>query len=246
MRIYTSEFAHDYGTYSFGYTLHAALEENDNPKLPYESGFLPYSANPNAYNLLYMARSVRVPVKEFDPSSENRRVFKKFDGLATSEVVPREELANDAEFQKLFLDYFETRHGKKIMGEERLQGLLKTVLPLRGIRYRDQNGELIAAVFEPAGENWAHFWFPAYRVDFIGKSLGMWLMLDAIRRAAADGRDHLYLGTAYGEKARYKLNVPQLEFWDGMMWARDEEELKRRMKEDGERVKEAASRFALR
>lgn len=245
MKLFHSEFAHDYSTYSFGYTLHAAIEKGDVAKDVYAAGFLPYSANPNAYNLLYMARSVRVPVDTFVPSSENRRVFKKFDDTFTHRVVPRDELMHDTEFHQLFLDYFLARHGKKIMGAERLQGILKTELPLRGIRYETKEGKLIAAVFEPAEDGWAHFWFPAYHPRYIGASLGMWLMLDGVRRSKADGRTHIYLGTAYGEKARYKLNIEGLEFWDGIKWVADDNELKARMKEDNERVAPVPSRFAL-
>jgi arginyl-tRNA--protein-N-Asp/Glu arginylyltransferase len=245
MKYFHSEFAHDYSTYAFGYTLHAALEKGDSAESAYEAGFLPYSANPKEYNLLYMARSVRVPIDKFSPSSENRRVFKKFDDTFVSRIVPRAELEQDKEFHQLFLDYFLARHGQKVMGAERLQGILKTELPLRGIRYETKEGELIAAVFEPTDGAVNHFWFPAYHPRYIGASLGMWLMLDGVRRAATEGRSHLYLGTAYGEKARYKLNIENIEFWDGTKWVADDAELKARMKEDNDRIAPVPSRFGL-
>lgn len=245
MRIYTSEFAHDYSTYTFGYGINAEIETGDNPVDAYEQGFLPYSANPQVHNVFYMARSVRVDVRTYEPSSENRRVFRKFDGQFTARTVERDELLHDSAFHKLFLDYFDVRHGKKIMGEERLHGLLQSALPLRGIRYEKEDGTLVAAVFEPAKAHAVHFWFPAYAPEYIGASLGMWLMQDAVRRAQSEGRTHLYLGTAYGEKAKYKLNIPSLEYWDGMKWVADTHALKERMKSDTERAVSCGTPFIL-
>ncbi len=246
MRIFTSEFAHDYSTYSFGYTLHAAYEPTDDLKEIYDSGFLPYSGDPNAYNLMYMARSVRVRIPEFQATSENRRIFRKFDDTFVARILTQTELQTDTEFQELFLNYFKTRHGAGVMGEERLKGILNSALPLRGIRYETKDGALAAAVFEPAGNSWTHFWFPAYDPSYIGSSFGMWLMLDGVRRAEKEKKAHLYLGTAYGEKARYKLNIPNLEFWNGEQWVYDEKLLKQAMHSDEQRHASCGTTFEKR
>ncbi len=244
MRIFQSEFAHDYGTYCFGYTIHAAVDPDDTIGEVYARGFLPYSGNPKLHNVLYMARSVRVPLATFTPNSENRRVLKKFDDQFTSRVISHQELKTDTEFHTLFLSYFKERHGN-IMECERFEGILESKLPLRGVRYESKEGALIAAVLEVADANCFSFWFSAYDTSYIGASLGMWLMLDAVRRGKIDGREYGYLGTAYGEKALYKLNVADIEFWDGEKWIADVKELKRRVQNDLEQTVTCGTPFDI-
>lgn len=235
MRIFHGEFAHDYGTYAFGYQVHAILDEGESAQFAYENGFLPRSNEPSVRDRFYMARSVRVPVALHEPNSENRRVLKKFDGLLEETIMSREELMGDAVFKHMFLSYFETRHGVGIMSPERLEGILATPLPLRGIRYSEQ-GVPVGYALEVAGEGFLHYWYPVFLPDRVHTSLGMWMMLDAVRRAKNEHRGYAYLGTAYGEKGRYKMNVGPLEFWDGKEWQNDTSALKALVSTEATRV----------
>lgn len=234
MRIYQGEFAHNYPSYSFGYTLHAECEAGDVSHAVYDAGFLPASSDPGVHNQCYMARSIRVPLATYTPTSENRRILKKFDGTFETTLLSREELMENKHFQSCFLTYFADRHGQSVMSKERLAGILKTMLPLQGVRYTHE-GTPIAYVLEIADEGFAHYWFSCHDMSYAGSSLGMWLMLDGVRRAKDEERDYLYLGTAYGEKGRYKMNITPLEFWDGNTWNTDLTQLKRRTKEDAGR-----------
>lgn len=234
MRIRHTEFAHRYHTYSFGYTLTAELEGDETPETAYAQGFLPKSDDPAVRDHFYMARSVRVPLSEFTPSSENRRIYKKFDETFETDVLDRAALASDANFRDTFLAYFADRHGQGVMTSERLNGILASALPLRGIRYR-VGKESVAYILEVDGDTFGHYWYSCYTEQYAESSLGMWLMLDAVRRAKAEGCVHFYLGTAYGDKGRYKMNVSPLEFWDGSGWNADAKALKERIATDGER-----------
>ena len=118
-----------------------------------------------------------------------------------------------------------------VMNAERLEGILATDLPLRGVRYRKDDLP-VAYVLEIEGEEFSHYWFSCYDMSYTGSSLGMWLMLDAVRRAKDAGHRHAYLGTAYGEKGRYKMNITPLEFWDGSEWSADLRRLKKLVTED--------------
>lgn len=230
MRIFRSEFGHDYPSYAFGYTESAELED-ELPAIAYEAGYLPASSDPSVHNRFYMARSIRVPLKDFAPTSENRRILKKFDGQFTVDLIPREELSESVGFKKCFLSYFADRHGQSVMTAERLSGILNTTLPLRGVRYTKD--DLTAAyVLEIEAEGFSHYWFSCYDMSYAGTSLGMWLMLDAVRRAKDAGYAYLYLGTAYGAKGRYKMNITPLEFWDGSEWNADETLLKKLISND--------------
>lgn len=235
MRIFHSEFAHDYTTYAFGYQVHGELEPGEDARTAYERGFLPRSNDPAVSNRFYMARSVRVDLARHEPSSENRRVLKRFDGALEESVMTREELAADGHFKALFLSYFDARHGVGVMSPERLAGILATPLPLRGIRYTE-GGAPIGYALEVAGDGYLHYWYPIYEAERARTSLGMWMMLDAVRRAKAEGRGYAYLGTAYGEKGRYKMNVGPLSFWDGETWQEDSRALKALIDTEATRV----------
>jgi arginyl-tRNA--protein-N-Asp/Glu arginylyltransferase len=228
MRIFHREFGERYDTYEFGYATYAQREPHDALSDVYAAGFLPHSADPAVSNLFYMARSVRVPLSHAELTSENRRVLKKFDGSFTSTVMTLEDLKGDDAFLPCFLSYFKERHGERVMTEERAHGILSTPLPLRAIRY-EKDGTLAGYVLEVAGDGIAHYWYSCYSADYAGSSFGMWLMLDALRRAKDESRTYLYLGTAYGAKGRYKTNFEPLEFWDGSAWVDDVKLLKARI-----------------
>lgn len=229
MKLERNEFGHDYGSYRFGYCEHAVFEPGDRASNFYEKGYLPYSADPAVLDRFYMARSARIPLTEFMLTSENRRIAKRFDGTFRTRIISREEFGEKE--RKLFLEYFEGKHGSIVMPEDRLEGILKTPLPIRFALYEGETG-LAAVVLEVIEGSSCHIWFPAYDLAYAQQSLGMWLMLDRLRCAQAEGKTHCYLGTVYGEKALYKTNFEPLEFWDGSSWSRNLEELKTRARQE--------------
>ena len=226
MKTTRSEFGHEYQTYRFGYCEYADVEKTDNLAEIYGSGFLPFSADPSIYGRFYMARSARILLPRFACSSENRRIAKRFDGLFSKSVLSPSETKKDQRVRTLFLDYFLKRHGKEVMPPSRFDAILKTPLPIRFVTYTKE-GQLAAAALEVSAATFGHFWFSAYDVSYAYQSLGMWLMLDAVREAQRSGRTHFYLGTVYGEKALYKTNLEPLEFWNGSAWDTDLARLKK-------------------
>lgn len=233
MRTRFAEFGHEYGSYSFGYTIHGTREAGDELADAYAQGFLPYSGVGVDPGLFYMSRSVRVPVEGYAPSSENRRILRKFDGQFECSYVEGDALRASPDFHTLMLAYFSERHGASVMPPERLAQILARDLPLRAAMY-SKDGAPVAYVLEVAQGPFMHYWYSCYSLTHMNASLGMWLMLDALRRAAQEKRTHVYLGTAYGEKARYKTNIPGLEYWDGNEWQADAARLAKLMKRDGQ------------
>lgn len=239
MRIYTRELGQNYSTYSFGYTLHAEVESGDDLATVYAGGFLPYSHKPGT-NLFYMARSLRLRVEDFSPTSENRRVFQKYDGQFTVTYRSGSEIGESAHFKDLFLHYFNERHGSSVMPEARMEDILQKDLPLRLACYA-KDGTPVAYVLEVTGPTYLHYWFSCYELSYANSALGMWLMLDSVRRATAEGLTHVYVGTGYGQKAKYKTNIPNLSFWDGTTWNDDEKKLKELLQTDQGRETTATS-----
>lgn len=186
----------------------------------YEQGYLPYSGSKELQGIFYSARSARVDLSAFALTSENRRIARKFDGQFAKRRIPAAEFAANEAFYAFVLAYFKERHGEAAMPRERLEVLLNSGLIATIIEYR-QGEVVVGYVLEVQSGPMRHYWYSAYDLTLAKQSLGLWLMLDCIRDAAAAGLAHYYLGTVYGPKALYKTNFEPLEWWDDTGWSRD-------------------------
>lgn len=235
MQEFSSELGVNYGTYTFGYTQYAKKETGDTLENLYGKGYLPYTGSPEVSGVFYRARSARVLLKEFAPTSENRRIAKKFDGQFTKERVPVSVVAQSEVFYTFCLTYFATLHGEHAMPRARLEHILHCGLITSVSIYRN-SGTVAAYVLEVADADTGHYWFSFYDTMYRKQSLGLWLMLDHVRDAQARGLTHYYLGTVYGEKALYKTNFEPLEWWSGSAWSGDAALLREHGRQDGGRV----------
>ena len=231
MKEFKSEFAHSYKTYSFGYTNYALQEKGDNLSEIYKLGYLPYSGSENIKDILYMCRSARLNLKKFKLSSENRRIARKFDGGFDKKIIPTDKFKVDTKFIKFCTDYFEKRHGPNIMPKKRLLTIINSGFLTNIVEYR-KNGKIVAYVFMANDKNISHYWYSFYDLDLVFKSLGLWIMIDAVREAKRKKKSHFYLGTVYGEKALYKTNFNNLEYWDGNNWVEDRKKLRKKSHSD--------------
>ncbi len=198
-------------------------EATDSLEALYEVGYLPYSGAKQTKDIFYTARSARVHLPTFALSSENRRIARKFDGQFT-----KERLSNfkpDEAFYEFCLEYFSTKHSGTTMPRERLETILKSGLVSHVLVYRKES-KIVAYVLEVADGDMGHYWFSFYDLAYARQSLGMWLMLDAIRDAQLAGKKYYYLGTVYAEGALYKTNFTPLEWWGGQTWHSDISALK--------------------
>lgn len=220
MREWTSEFAHNYETYSFGYAHYCQREESDALHDMYAHGYLPFSGSPDVADVFYMARSIRVHAPSFTLTSENRRVARKFDDLFESTATPVKDFTDTDTLIPFVTNYFETILGPGIMPVERLRYVLAARALSHIVHYTD--GEKTAGyVLLAADEHFVHPWFVAYAPEYAKQSFGIWLMLDTVRRAKEGGKEYAYLGTGYGGGARYKMNFTPTEYWDGTGWVHE-------------------------
>ena len=232
MKIFASEFGHSYETYSFAYTLYAQKEENDPLSSVYEKGFLPYSGSKEIYDHFYMARSVRSDISLWEPSSENRRVLRMFDGEFTKKEKSLSEVRTDEQFFDLCLSYFNLAHGS-VMPRERLELILDTKLITKVIEH-SKGDTPVAYILLVEDDTVSHYWFSFYKHEYAKSSLGMWLALDHIRDIKGS-KKYFYFGTCYASKALYKTNVEPLEYWDGKSWVNDVKKLKEMCRSDSTR-----------
>lgn len=248
MKYWRSEFVQNYkDAYSFGYCLYAQPEKPADLAEAYQNGYLPYSNAPDAQDVFYLCRSIRLDLKAFKPNSENRRVHAKFAGQLTATTITTKQLLADKDAMTLLQTYFDTVH-PGVMPSSRLTHLLGHIVMRDATLYRDATtGDLLAVILNAGNKEFEHYWFAAYDTAKHKQSLGAWLMLDSILRAQDSGKTHMYLGTAYGEKALYKTNFDNVEWWAGNSWRAEKNNatLKTLMKRDASFSSPQASRWQL-
>ena len=160
-----------------------------------------------------MARGTRADILNWQPTRENRRVLRMFDGQFEKKLKSVEDIRLNETFFELCLSYFNLAHGS-VMPRERLELILDMGLVSTVVEYsKDDTPQAYLLLVED--ETMSHYWFSFYRHEYQKTSLGMWLALDHIRSISESGKTYFYFGTCYAEKALYKTNVEPLEFWKG-------------------------------
>ncbi len=233
MRLFSSEFAHNYGTYSFGYCNYCEYEKEDSLSSIYNKGYLPYSGSGDVLRTFYMARSTRIVLPTWEPNSENRRVLRKHENIFERIEHKKEDLDINEDFKEFCLSYFERHHGAHTMPKKRLEHILQEHALTHIVEYK-KDGKLAGFVFLASDKNMTHVWFYFYAPDFAQSSFGIWFLLNEAIAAKDSGKKHFYIGTAYGDKSKYKTNFSNLEFWDGDNWVQDKKnkEVKARIHND--------------
>ncbi|MBL9139605.1 MAG: hypothetical protein JNK85_27295 [Verrucomicrobiales bacterium] len=225
MKVLFSEFAPDYGQYRYPYVVWGCLEPGEMPADLYGAGFHPACPNLERFTL---CRHLRVPLPGWRPSSENRRILRKGAGLEV-ELVPRSAFQYSDAHRQRWLAFADERFGPGIMGPARLDGLMAGRVVSHVLVCRDMGdaGREVGAVLlyvEPG--RMAHYYYAFYDLRHPIRSLGMYLMTKAVAEFQAAGFGHLYLGTCYSKKALYKLQFDGLEFFNGLTWTTDLDQLR--------------------
>jgi arginine-tRNA-protein transferase len=247
MRVFFSEFQAIYATYTFTYAAYCLPETPDELPLVYERGFLPYSGDLSlSHTLFYLARSVRLDLRRFADSSENRRVDRKASRQGIDVAVrPKQSFPiEDPRFLDFCLGYAEARFAGGAMDRARLLYVLNTDCLSHVFIFSHLRREIGYALAVSRGAV-LHYWFAFYDTALARTfPLGKWMMWRAIHWALQAGMGHVYLGTCYGEKSLYKVrDHAGAEFFDGVGWDPDVGLLKRLCHADDRRGAPARDRF---
>lgn len=245
MKIFFSEYRTDYSSYTFSYAIYCIKEQQDELSKIYEKGFLPYTGNLSLEeDTFYLARSLRINLRNFKSSSENRRVNRKAAPLTIQmEVYAKEDFdLEDAAFQQFCKAYAEERFSGGSMDTERLSYVLERQMLTHIITFRSEQ-QIYGYVFTIMKDDMLHYWFSFYDTAYMrSHSLGKWMMWKVIDWAQQEGLHYVYIGTCYREKSLYKVRDHKgAEFFDGQKWNRDIGLLKLLCKSDEE--KKAADLF---
>jgi len=224
MKLLFSEHKPDYGNYIFPYAIWAVPERGESPSDIFNAGFLPSSRNLDRF---YLCRQVRVNLPKFKPSSENRRVLRKGEGIRV-ELVPRDKFDYTPERRKFFKTYADIKFGKDIMSYERLDLLFGSPIISHLLVFTDvaTGAEVGVATLYLEGRSLAFYYYAFYDLNYYARNLGMFMMTSAAAHFGEKKFDHLYLGSCYSANALYKTQFAGAEFFNGVHWSANLKELK--------------------
>ncbi len=227
-----SESDADYARYRYPYVIWAAPEPGETPADFFRCGFLPASPQLDRF---YLCRNLRVDLHRFQPSSENRRILRKGEGV-TVELMAREHFDYSATRRQAWKAFADQRFGADIMSFDRLDKLMSGPVVSHLLHFADQAtgrevGTVLLFVEEPTV---AYYYYAFYDLDYVQRSLGMYMMTRAVELMAQRGFAYLHLGTCYSERALYKTQFAGVEFFNGFRWSDNVDELKFLLKRDQE------------
>lgn len=224
MKLVFSEYKSDYGNYIFPYAIWAIPEPHETPAIIFDRGFLPAAKD---FSRFYMCRQVRVDLGKFEPSSENRRIMRKGEGIGYT-LVPRSEFNFTDEWRDFCKNYTDIKFGKDIMTHARLDSLFASPIISHILVFTDTatGRDVGIATLYLEGTELAYYYYSFYDLNYDMRNLGMYMMTSAVHAFSQQGTHFMYLGTCYSRNALYKTQFAGAEFFNGFRWANDLKELK--------------------
>jgi arginyl-tRNA--protein-N-Asp/Glu arginylyltransferase len=224
MKLLFSEHKADYGHYIFPYAIWAFPEAGETPADFFRRGFLPSSRELDRF---YLCRHVRVVLSQYNPSSENRRILRKGQGI-TAALVPRAEFDYTPQRRDFYKAYADAKFGKDIMTCDRLDSLFAGKITSHLLVFTDTaTGREIGVVtlyLEPG--KLVYYYYAFYDLEYLSRNLGMFMMTSAAGFFKERGFEFLYLGSCYSQSALYKTQFAGAEFFNGVRWSGNLDELK--------------------
>jgi len=224
MKLLFSEATPDYQHYTFPYAIWAFPEHGETPADLFQAGFLPSTRDLTRF---YLARQIRVPLANFSPSSENRRVLRKCADLRMR-LVPQSEFHLTPERLEFCQKYARSRFGEGVLSGERLESLFTAAVATHVLIFDhfETGAEAGYVVLYVEPPDVAFYYYSFYDLALFERNLGLFLMTSAVRAFAERGLRFLYLGTCYSERALYKTQYQGCQFFNGVRWSSDLRELK--------------------
>jgi arginyl-tRNA--protein-N-Asp/Glu arginylyltransferase len=224
MKLLFSEAKPDYAYYIFPYAIWAFPEPGETPADLFNAGFLPSSRQLDRF---YLCRHIRVALGKFTPSSENRRIMRKGEGVAVT-LVPRAEFEFTAARREFCKRYTDAKFGAGGMNYERLDSLFNSPVTSHVLLFTETatGTEVGIATLYLEGDRLAFYYYAFYDLAHANRSLGLFMMTTAAKLFAKRGCGHLYLGSCYSDSALYKTQFAGFEFFNGVRWSENLEELK--------------------
>lgn len=224
MKLLFSEWKSDYGTYTYPYVVWACPEAGETPADFFERGFLPAAPDLSRF---YLCRHLRVVLRNYAASSENRRILRKGQGI-TAELVARADFDYSDARRAGWKAYADQRFGEDVMSFSRLDRLMASPVISHLLVFRDTatGAEVGTVLLHLEAPRVAHYYYAFFDLGGLSKNLGMFMMTAAVEHFAKAGFHAIYLGTCYSDRALYKTQFPGIEFFNGACWSANLPELK--------------------
>ena len=224
MKLLFSESKADYNHYIFPYAVWAFPEPGETPGEIFNQGFLPSSRNLDRF---YLCRQVRVDLRKYQPSSENRRILRKGQGIAAT-LIPRSEFNYTPQRREFYKTYADIKFGKDVMSYDRLDELFQAKIISHLLVFIDtqSSAEVGTATLYLEPSALAYYYYAFYDLNYYNRNLGMFMMTSAVALFADRGFNFLYAGSCYHQKALYKTQFAGAQFFNGVRWSTNLEELR--------------------
>jgi arginyl-tRNA--protein-N-Asp/Glu arginylyltransferase len=235
VKLLFSEHKADYGHYIFPYAIWGVPEEGETPGDFFHQGFLPSSRDMDRF---YLCRHVRINLRKYRLSSENRRILRKGAGI-TAALVPRKDFDYSTERREFYKTYADIKFGKDTMSYDRLDSLFSGRITSHVLSFTDAKspGEIGTATLYLEKDRMAYYYYAFYDLKYYSRNLGMFMMTSAVDSFAGRGFEYLYLGSCYSQNALYKTQFTGAEFFNGVRWSDDLDELKYLIRRENQEVR---------
>ena len=179
MKLLFSEAVPDYNNYVFPYAVWGFPENDETPADFLARGFLPSSKNLERF---YLCRSVRVALREFKPSSENRRILRK-GGSFRYAITPQPEFDFTPARKELCLQYAAQKFGEQVMTPARLDQLAAAPVTSHFMLFQDAAARrdigMVLLFLQPS--RLAQYYYAFYDLSYAPQNLGMFMMTSAVQ-----------------------------------------------------------------
>lgn len=171
--------------------------------------------------VMHQTRSVRIDLKKFELSSENRRILRKGEEIALEKnSIPFSKYS--WEIGKLAKDFYDKKAGG-VFSANKIKELIETGENFNSLYSFSNLGYAIC--YESA--KILHYSYPFYDLEKAPKDMGLIMMTKAIADAQTAGLECVYLGSLQRANDTYKLQFSGIEWFDGKEWSTDLEEVKK-------------------
>ncbi|MEI8328280.1 MAG: Mur ligase family protein [Candidatus Taylorbacteria bacterium] len=178
--------------------------------------------------MMQQTRSVRIDLSKYSPTSENRRILKKTDGI-TLDTASLPITNYDFKIGKIAKDFYETKFGPGIMSAQKIKEMLTqgeksnfNILIEYTIPHPlDPKPSPKAFTIAYKNASLLHYSYPFYDLNTTEKDTGLGMMIRAIEYAKTAGLKYVYLGSLQRPSDTYKLQFEGLEWFDGTTWQTD-------------------------
>ncbi len=236
MRLEFIEAQPNYDRYEYPYQVFAQLDGRDEIDEALKRGFVPTRKRDLYFQL---ARSSRVALEEFTPSSENRRILRKTEDISVrlADINEHPYHWTIGAFAKSF---YTQKFGRAIMSAQKMKWIFNSqtfnavfVFSTPAVDYEpshgvpDYEGEKVLGLCPAvATDESIAYAYPFYDLSYQNKNTGLGMMLKAILHAREVGKKHIYLGTLYTPSSLYKTQFAGFEWFDGQDWDKDIKKVK--------------------